>query len=240
MAELSLEGPAGAELLVTDRRRGTLPMDRPLVLFAGEVLLRVRLPDGQWGEHRFRLEAGESKRFHLKPPSPKPAPSPPVSSAGTPSTSAAETPSAAASAPTLATAAQETPDSDGSATATFLFWSGLGLTVASAVSLPLFGSRLHSARRDLREHCPAPSGDNCPEAPARDRKAAQDAVDSIETYKAARTTGRVGVGVGAALAITGLSISWSSNEGASTTAGAQVTADGARLWLSGRFQSAHF
>ncbi len=65
MATLTVTGPEGTELYVGARRRGILPLARPIVVFAGKARIRAGLSDGREVVQSLVLAKGESRAINL-------------------------------------------------------------------------------------------------------------------------------------------------------------------------------
>ena len=246
MTRLDVRGPARTVLFVAGRQRGILPLARPLVLFPGTVLLRAEMVDDQRVERRLVLETGASISLSLAPDDVSaPAPAP-VSVRPTLVASGAQlsrpTPPRA-SAPTRSRVARDASplsvvgsDSPGASqwtntAANLLLWTGGALTVLSVVAVPVSNAALEGAREDLKTNCPQPAGDTCPATFEENQAAAQEAVDGIATYQAMRTGAWVGVGVGAAMVVTGLGIKLLGADGSGTALRFAVSPGAARIWV---------
>lgn len=202
MGRLEISGPEGGEVYVGTRSRGTLPLGRPLVVFAGKNRLRVVL-----GAREAKLEvgvtAGQTERVDFaarfvetaepeRPPAPLPAPPPNVPDP---------------------TPADPGPGPEPNA----LAWSlaiGGGVTALVGTGLVIGSSATIESRRDrLADLCAVPSGeDECTTAEPGKRADAQSEVDAIATWKAVRIGGWVGVGVGLVAAATGIVLLAGSSE----------------------------
>jgi hypothetical protein len=73
MARVEVRGPVGTELRISGLRRGTLPLRRPLVVFAGRLRLEAFLPDHSVQAHTLELGKGELEVVHLRDDSDAPA-----------------------------------------------------------------------------------------------------------------------------------------------------------------------
>jgi hypothetical protein len=226
VGHVQVTGPEGATIYQGDRARGTLPLSRPIVLFSGKQTLRVALGQASTlrdvdvpGGGTTRLDLGSSLAQSSPPPAPTSAPTaagpfgpPPPVRDGRP---------------------VETPDRTAPWVLTL---SGAGLFIAGGVSVLAASSSVSSHRDSLARFCSvAPSGDACSIAKPGQRDAAQSEVDSIATWKAVRTGGFVGMGVG--LVATGIGTVWllSGHDKAPHTGFAVVpTRGGATLGVFGR------
>jgi hypothetical protein len=116
-------------------------------------------------------------------------------------------PSASASpAPSASVDQQTVPIADRGAGARAVGWSLLGggliVGIIGGVTGVVASTRLSKRRSDLDEHCVGPVDDTCPRPkPGAD---AQSDVDAIASWKAVRTVGFVGGGVGLMVAGVGL------------------------------------
>lgn len=199
MARVGVKGPAGAELYVGARRRGTLPLASPLVVFAGNVRIRA-VSGAREVQKEVALAKGQNADLDLVsdfsgPPANAPPPStytPPVF--------------------THPPVTQRPPEPDRTAPLALTI-GGASVTVISIGTLILSYSRLSTHRDRLKEVCAVPRGtDECDKANTGERAAAQDEVDSIATYRTVRTVSFVGMGVG--LVAGGIGIAWLSTSGA--------------------------
>ena len=220
-------GPEGARLFVSERNRGSLPLSRPLVLFAGKQTLRVAL--GQQSVTRqVDVPAGGSTRLDfgttLEPPAAPTAPAP-----------AAAASSAPGAAPPITPVTPHRKPRDRT-----LPWAltlgGAGLAVAGGVSVIAASSSLSNHRDSLSGLCAVPvSGDACSLAKSGQRANAQNEVDSIATWKAVRSGGFVGLGVG--LVAAGVGAVWllsASDSEPRTGLSVSPLAGGASLSVFGR------
>jgi hypothetical protein len=177
MARVEVRGAAGAEIWLAARWRGTLPLDRPLVVFAGKRRFELRF-GGDRDEQRLAVSAGQPAlvdftrvRRPLPPTADTLAPGP-------------DRPPATAAPPdsTLAWA---------------LTIGGAGLTILSSATLGLSFSNVSTHRDRLADLCAVSSHDDtCAAAKPGKKEAAQSEVDSIASWKSARTASYVGVGAG--------------------------------------------
>jgi hypothetical protein len=186
LARLEVRGPAGTRLSVASVERGRLPLPRPLVLFPGEIEIEVVDVDGHMSTVPTHLEAGRSDFLDLS------------AGAGT-----------GTSPRTLAAKLPETPAAPEpgrtSATAWPLIVGGAAVAVAAAVLIPVSQGRIDDNRSTLAATCNAPPvNDVCATAMNGKQGAAQSSEDAIATWKAARLGAWIGLGVGAAAAVTGL------------------------------------
>jgi tetratricopeptide (TPR) repeat protein len=209
MARVSVTGPAGTELYVGARRRGSLPLSTPLVVFAGKVRIRA-LGAGREIKRELELQKGQNAELDLEkelaaaPPSSQPPPytapvftHPPVT---------------------------QNPEPDRTAPLALTI-GGASVAVLSIGTLVLSYSQLSTHRDRLKEVCAVPRGDDeCDQANTGERAAAQDEVDSIATYRTVRTIGFVGLGAG--LVASGIGIAWLA--GQSKTSGPNGASDAER------------
>ncbi len=183
MARLGVVGPAGAAVYVGTRRRGTLPLPRPLVVFAGSVKLRV-VSGAKQTQEDVTLKAGESRTLEAKldvePPPKGPPPAPPVAR----------------------------PVEDTGSGARTLGWTLIvsgGLVAVAGLGTGLYASSSVASHRDaLAALCDKPLGtDDCAESKAGKRVEAQDEVDAIATMKGVRVVGYVALSAGLTTVIIG-------------------------------------
>jgi hypothetical protein len=194
MGRLEIAGPEGGEIYVGTRLRGTLPLGRPLVVFAGKSRLRVVL-----GAREARIEisvtAGQTQQVDFAPrfadtaepeppPGPLPAPPPP-----------APAPQPVDPGPEPESNALGWALAIGGGAAALV---GTGLVIGSSATID-------SRRERLADLCAVPNGtDECTTAQPGKRADAQSEVDAIATWKAVRIGGWVGLGAGVAVAATGI------------------------------------
>ena len=191
VGRVDVRGPAGAQVFVGSRLRGTLPR-APMVVFAGPAKLRV-VAGTKSVEIPVDVKAGETtnvdaaaKLANTEPPPPppdKPPPKPPS--------------------PTV-------PMSDEGAGARALGWSLLigGVVVGAAGGVFVFvsGSQLETNRATLAEKCGDwySKPDSCKKA-AADGEAAtvQSANDAVATWSGIRIASFIGLGTGFTIAAIG-------------------------------------
>lgn len=192
MGRLAIQGPAGTQIWVGGRLRGTLPLSRPLVLFPGKQLIRTESSEGDTS-HTVDIEAGAVAALVLST-TPAPPPSLPRSrqrpkDALLTSRSAPDT----GMPPGL-----RDPDNS-------VAWGGIGAgaTLAILGGALVVGTTLslNGRRSELRALCEVPDGqDDCIYARPGQQEEAQSKVNAIATTKAIRTGGWIGLGIGSALA----------------------------------------
>ena len=181
LARLEVRGPAGTGLRVAGVDRGRLPLPRPLVLFPAETEIEILDARGSASTVTVRLQAGKTDVLDL---------------AAGPSKEVA-----AALAPPAPPAVGRTTSS----AAWPLIVGGLAVAVAAAVLVPISQGRIDDNRSALAATCAAPPVDDvCMTALGGKRDAAQSSEDAIATWKAARLGAWIGLGAGAAAAVTGL------------------------------------
>ena len=175
--------PAGTRLSVAGVERGRLPLQRPLVLFPGEIEIEVVDVGGHTATVTAHLEAGRSDVLDI------PAGSRAEESPRGLAPRVSETPTAPAPGKT-------------SAAAWPLIVGGAAVAVAAAVLIPVSQGRIDDNRSTLAATCNAPPVDDvCATAMNGKREAAQSAEDALATWKAARIGAWIELGVGAAAAI---------------------------------------
>lgn len=201
MAQVEVVAPSGAVVSVRGRRRGVAPVT--LAVFAGDTRLEVAF-DGKTLQHPVHAEAGKSVRLDL---------------------TRAFAPKAPPSSPSIAPMPKRrepsrTPPRSGPPPAAWpLVIGGGGVALAGTLTALLASSSLSSHRDTLSSLCAVPNGtDQCTLAKTGQRAAAQDEVDAIATQKAVRIGGFVGLGVGAAAAITGVTLLVTSKGSSETVA----------------------
>jgi len=183
LGRLDVRGPAGAEVYVAARLRGTLPLPRPIVAFAGKRRIELRYA-GDRQEQEALVEPGKTRRVDFLAQKPNAVPG----SSG-----------AAGSARTgdAGTTRAETPETDRSL-GTALTIGGASVLVLGGVTFFIAASNVTGHRDRLAELCAVPNGsDACTSAHPGQKAQAQDEVDAIATWKGVRTAGFVGLGVGA-------------------------------------------
>lgn len=185
MGRVRVVGPAGGEIWIAGRWRASLPLGKPLVVFTGNRKLELRA-HGDREQRELSVAAGSEQTvdFNLRVA----RPTGPV-----PGGRAAQT------------APLDAPPDNGRALAWSLTLGGAGLAVLGGATVLIAGSNLSSHRDRLSALCAVQSGpDACSTARPGEKSAAQSEVDSIATWKATRTGGWVGLGVGAVTAGIGL------------------------------------
>jgi len=191
MGRLVVTGPAGAEVWLADRPRGTLPLSRPIVVFAGQRSIRVLL-----GERVVTRDVVVGRGASVSLDVGGLLEAPPAS------------PAATAPPPLLPPPRADVPPAErtGPSPAAWpLTIAGGSLALLSGATVLLAGSNLSSHRDRLATSCAVLDGtDACREAKPGQRTEAQDEVDSIATWNSVRTGGFVGLGVG--LVATGIGV----------------------------------
>ncbi|MBI3206630.1 MAG: hypothetical protein HYZ29_34155 [Myxococcales bacterium] len=215
MGRVEARGPAGSDLWVAGRWRGSLPLPKPLVVFPGKRRFELRAA-GDRTEREVGVAAGTTVVVDFT-----------TERAGTP---------ALADPPPVDRPRAVPPERDDTWAWT-LSIGGAGVTVISALTMGLSFGNLASHRERLADVCATPSGvDACAAAKPGKKEAAQSEVDSIATWKAVRTGSYVGVGVGVAAAGAGLVMLLSrpkSKSARQTAIGAWPTPGGAQLGVFG-------
>jgi hypothetical protein len=222
MARVAVKGPAGTEMYVGARRRGTLPLESPLVVFAGKVRLRA-VSGAREVQKELALTKGQKVDLDLAPEF-----SGPPASTPTP-------PPYTAPVFTQPPVTQKPPEPDRTAPLALTI-GGASVTVISIGTLILSYSQLSTHRDRLKEVCAVPRGsDECDKANTGERAAAQDEVDSIATYRTLRTASFVGMGVG--LVAGSIGIAWlsstSGSSGSPTSAFVLPTEGGFAVGIGG-------
>ncbi|HEY7371510.1 MAG TPA: hypothetical protein VIF57_04975, partial [Polyangia bacterium] len=214
MARLTVRGPAGRVVNVAGVRRGRLPLQRPLVLFPGEVRLEVAGPGDTINSVTIRLRGGQVEVLDLDKQAPAARPPVAESSAPTPPPVAARPPpegdtdllplpppgppGSDGSSPRNGPAPPDRPEVDVSSRGIWIAGIGATIAIAAAILLPVSSSHIQSDRDALPDLCYSPVvNDACLANPDKG-SAAQSLVDSIATWKAIRTGAFVGLGVGLA------------------------------------------
>jgi len=197
---LDVRGEAGAEVWVGGYQRGVLPLSGALPVFPGQGAVQLVTPKATT-RLAFDVAAGQIVVVEAPPPVPLAAPAAAVAAAPAEPKSS---PPASAPPPEAPPPSQQAGDSYA-----VLGWSlaaggavvaGVGVTFAA-----LAPGMIQQGRTDLGRYCAVPQGaDACETANAGQIVQAQDAVNSIATWKSLETVGWVGVGVGAAALTTGV------------------------------------
>jgi hypothetical protein len=197
-ASLKVVGPSGTAIRVNGLLRGTLPLRRPLVVLAGHTTLEASSGQARWSRD-LDLSAGTHDTADITQAAPQ---------ADTPAMAPPPPPRETAPAPPVpGPTVSEPPPAPSKTGAWVLIGSGAALTVVSAILLPVSNAHIDASRRDLEISCAIPNGsDACFSANPGYEQAAQDQVDSIATYKAARTGAWIGLGAGSVALVTGIAL----------------------------------
>jgi hypothetical protein len=208
LARLEVRGPAGSRLSVAGVERGRLPLPRALVLFPGKIQIEVVDVGGHTSIVTTHLEADRNDVLDL---SPRPSMEAPPR---TPAPTMPKTPSA--------------PEPRTTSVAAWpLIVGGVAVAVGAAVLLPISQGRIDDSRSTLAATCNAPPIDDvCATAMTGQRNAAQSSEDAIATWKAARIGAWIGLGVGAAVAVTGVLLKVTGGRAPNVTALLVPAADG--------------
>ena len=183
MGRVQVRGPAGSDVWVAGRWRGSVPLQRPLVVFPGKRRFELRAA-GDRTEREVGVTAGATVVVDFTTERPD--------TSGVPDPKPDQRPVAV-------------PPPRDDTLAWTLTIGGAGVTVIGAVSLGLSFGNLATHRDRLADLCATPNGtDACSAAKPGKKEAAQSEVDSIATWKAVRTGGYVGVGAGVLAAGAGL------------------------------------
>jgi hypothetical protein len=174
---LALSGPAGARVYLDNRKRGVLPLTRPLTVSSGVRRLHVDATDFQPLEQELTIASDQT-----------------TSLAVTLEVERGTMPPAAAATPRRASRPEAGPVDRGWALPVLL--TGGGLTLASGVTIIATSISLQSKRRLLRNECAflRPGQDECAATTASHASAARSLGDEIATLNAVRV-----VAVGAAV-----------------------------------------
>jgi len=226
LARLALRGPAGTRVRVAGVDRGRLPLNRPLVLFPGDIRIDLVDAAGVPANIGVRLQAGHLDVLDLartppvtvapehveqRPPPPPPPPPPEVRVA--PAEPAPRPPIAAYTAPEPGgprplTEPPTAPPRDAEPEASMRGWwvASVGVVVAavSVALIPISSGRIADDREALVNECEPPVMNDTCTALNGHKAAAQSLSDSIATWKAVRTGAYIGIGVGVVTAATGL------------------------------------
>ena len=248
LARLALRGPAGTRLRIAGVDRGRLPLNRPLVLFPGDIRIDLVDAAGTAASVGVHVQAGHLDVLDLArtPPATvtperaeeRPPPAPPPAVKVAPADTTPRAPAAPeAEIPPRRNDAPPVPARDVEADASARGWwlAGAGAVVAAvAVALiPVSSGRIDDNRKALAGECvDAVVNDTCMAMPGH-RDTAQSYSDSIATWKGVRTGAWVGVGAGLATVAAGLILHHSDQ--AAATGGARpalvVDHDGGHLTL---------
>ncbi|MGZ3475920.1 MAG: hypothetical protein ACXWUG_18110 [Polyangiales bacterium] len=220
MGRLDVRGPAGAQVYVTGRRRGALPLARPIVAFAGTAHVRL-ISNGKVMERDLDLPGGETRIVDFTaefapPPPPPPVPVKPAPVVPPPSP------------------APKQSDTLGWA----LVGTGAFVTISSGVLWVVAAHTVSSRRESLADVCLSRDkndSDVClTAANAQERDWAQEDANLIHTFKPLRIVGAVGVGVGVlTMAIGAWQLGGKSEKTASVTP--SIGKDGATFTLRVQF-----
>lgn len=184
MGHLSVRGPAEGSLFVRARRRGRLPLARPLVALAGRAPVRLEI-GGRQLEKDVTIAAGATTEVSFDEAAgsdvvPAPAPSPGAAQGGP---RAAPGPAPAGPAP---------PTDRGSSSSGW----GLPVTVAGGVTTTvgvltyLFAAgELQFRRESLDKTCAVRAGDECQDTAQNLWQSALEDERAISTWKVVRATG---------------------------------------------------
>jgi len=180
MARVVVVGPAGAEVWVSDRLRARLPLSHPVVVFAGQRHVRISL-GARSVTRDFVVKPGTTETLDVsgafaapeRPPSPPPTSAPVAPDGGSP------------------------PTTTRSPLAWPLTIGGASFVLVGSVTALVASSNVSSHRDRLATLCAVRDGsDACRLAHPGKQSSAQDEVDAIATWKATRTAGFVGLGMG--------------------------------------------
>jgi hypothetical protein len=230
LSRLDVRGPAGTRLRIAGLDRGRLPLSRPLVLFPGETEIGIIDPGGLAWTVTARLKAGHNDVIDLAagPPAEMPAPTraaQPIAPAPPPAPlPVAAAPSPPAPLPVVVVAPiPRSPDEPAARATSGAAWPlvAVGLTVAVAGGVLVWVSqgKIDDNRANLGKTCDgAPVDDTCARAIYGMQGAAQAAQDAIATWKAVRLGSFIGLGVGAAVAVTGVALKLGGGGGPPVTA----------------------
>lgn len=220
LARLALRGPSGTRVRVAGVDRGRLPLNRPLVLFPGDIRIDLIDASGAPASIGVHLQAGHLDVLDLArtPPAtvtperveqrPPPPPPPPPAVVPVEPPPRPPLPTRAAPEPEGLPPLPEPPAPDAGAEASMRGWwlASAGVVVAAvAVALiPISSGRITDDRTALASECATPVLNDTCMALNGHREAAQSLSDSIATWKAVRTGAWVGIGVGLATVGAGL------------------------------------
>jgi hypothetical protein len=254
LARLALRGPTGTRVRIAGVDRGRLPLNRPLVLFPGDIRIDLVDAAGTPATVGVHVQAGHldvldlartppvtvtPERAEERPPPPPPpaVKVAPADAAATPGAPVGPAPAPESEGMHPLTEAPAAPPRDAAADASTRGWwlAGVGvvLTAAAVALIPVSSGRVDDNRKALASECvDAVVNDTCM-AMAGHRDAAQSYSDAIATWKAVRTGAWVGVGVGLVTAGAGLILRHHDQSAAAGGARPTVVVDrdGGRLTL---------
>ncbi|MEO7096975.1 MAG: hypothetical protein ABI175_27195 [Polyangiales bacterium] len=195
MARVAVKGPPGAAVIVGRRKRGTLPLAAPLIVFPGVVRVRISTASGTV-DKEIDVKEGAVGELDF---SAAPAPVPSASVTAAPTTSVS-TPPPVIDAPPPVVA--RNPSSGG------LGWTfvaiGGGVAVVSAVTFGIASATVAGRRDALSQSCDHPDGDRCLSTADFKREDAQSDSNALATWKPMRTVSAIGFGVGLAVVAIGV------------------------------------
>jgi hypothetical protein len=245
LARLALRGPAGTRVRVAGVDRGRLPLNRPLVLFPGDIRIDLVDAAGTPASIGVRLQAGHldvldlartpptvvmPEKMDARPPPPPPAPPPAVRVAPpepTPRPPVAPSPEPEALQPLSEPPAPPPRDAeaDVSTRGWLLASAGVVVAVVAVALIPISSKRIDDNRDSLAGVCATPvMNDTCTAMSGR-KDEAQSFSDSIATWKAVRTGAWVGVGVGLATVGAGLILRYHDQTPATASARPSLVVD---------------
>ncbi|MGZ3420603.1 MAG: hypothetical protein ACXVEE_22190, partial [Polyangiales bacterium] len=168
VARVTVSGPAGAQVSVGGRRRGTLPLSRPLVVFAGKTVVTVAFQGSSRTKELTTVATQTSTLdFDFTPSTPPTVVAPPVI------------------------------DRSSTMGWTLVGIGGATLAVGIS-SFVIAQKSIDARRTSLDSTCTAVrDGDHCPETDPAYVGFAKSDVDAIATWKAVRVGGAITAGVGA-------------------------------------------
>ncbi len=177
VTRLDIQGPAGVTILIHGRKRAVLPLQKPLIVLVGSVVVRVETPSKKTFELEVETKAGKTAILKVAD-----APEE-VEDRGPP-------PDLGKDARTVGWVL--------TGTGTALFLAGVSTTIIASVAI-------EKHRGWLAEKCVVLSGeDACTSPQPYFGPAAQRDVDAIATWKGARLAGEITLGIGVVVAMGGL------------------------------------
>ena len=197
LARVDVRGPAGTRVRVGGIDRGSLPLRRPLVVFAAPAELALSFPAGETATRAVRPRAGGTEVVDVQPP-PAPAPAAPIA--------AQPAPEVAAAAPAPLVDREPPPAAPDAAVSTRDWWlvgTGAAVAVAALILVPVSGGHIDSARTALAGECATPVINDACFAKVGRSDEAQTHSDAIATWKAVRTGAWIGAGAGVAAILAG-------------------------------------
>jgi hypothetical protein len=207
MARLLVRGSRGNRVRVRGIARGTLPLDRPLVVLAGDAVVEVVEPTRSVADSRtVTLSAGATTEVDWNSQGARRAATEPVEpQTRLESSTRPLRPMRTMTAP-LTTPSGGSPQmaldqgSPGRAAGRWVLGAGVGLLLSSGAMVAVSAIKLSEQRRQLREACDEPlpgATDGCAHARPGKYEDALGIADGIARWQFVQGAAWVGVGVGA-------------------------------------------